>query len=110
MTQLIVTRPLEQAEELIHDLKLATQTSTSFAIQHIPLLSITPISIEPIDFASGRSSIDGIIFISSNAAKYFYQNIHYQDSKTILIAVGKDTALTFSAVSLPTAMSIVFES
>ena len=81
--QIIVTRPLHQAEFLLGELEALKLDSITIA--HLPLLDIVPI-----EFSLPQQSFEKAIFISPNAVNLF---THWEQlSNCDLFAVGKATA------------------
>ena len=88
---LIVTRPVEQASELISHLALVAGEQLN--ISHLPLLEIQPNQTADLT----ASHYDGAIFVSSNAVHHFYQQ--HSPSLKQLVAVGEHTASSIADYS-----------
>jgi uroporphyrinogen-III synthase len=91
LKHIIVTRPAAQAGSLLRRLNELQNNVVNYS--NIPLLDI-----QPLDFEIPVSRLfDGIIFISSHAADYFYKKCDTKESQkfltnAILVAVGDNTA------------------
>jgi len=99
--QLIITRPVDQAESLLK--QLALSVDHSITICQLPLIQILPL-----DFSLARvTDVDGVIFISGNAARYFYADQRLPAkgllvkplSDTPLLAVGNNTSAKVEQLS-----------
>lgn len=88
---LIITRPKGQAKSLMD--KISAVVDGSITLKHCPLLQISPVKFELPDL----KNLNGMIFISSNAAQYFLKNISLPKVK--LLAVGENTAAEVEALS-----------
>ncbi|WP_444996491.1 uroporphyrinogen-III synthase [Aliikangiella sp. IMCC44359] len=102
INQLIITRPVGQAASLLE--KLKQETKNKLPITHLPLIQLSPIAFQAPEF----TQLDGAIFISSNAVRYFYQKASLPPTQ--LIAVGDNTAKclkekTNSAILYPEQMN-----
>ena len=81
--QIIVTRPVHQAESLLRE--LGALNLDSIAIAHLPLIEIVPLAFE-----LPEADFDKAIFISANAVNLFD---HWERlANSALFAVGKATA------------------
>ena len=77
---ILLTRPLEDSSEMIIKFKLL-----GHEVSHLPLLSVTNVDYEMINFSDYR----GIIFTSANAVKFL--EIKKIDKKTLCFCVGSAT-------------------
>lgn len=96
---LVVTRPIGQAEGLLK--ALAKIDKNRLNCLHAPLISIQAVDFTwPIQNPS-QPSFNSVVFISTNAAKFFYQKASLAN-KTRLFAVGNNTAALVEQLSRQT--------
>jgi len=68
VSRLIVTRPLARSDQLYN--QLAALTAGKIECRQLPLISIKPVNFIPPEL----SGLDGIIFISGNAVRHFFDS------------------------------------
>lgn len=91
ISQLIITRPTGQADQLINKIRSVIENqageNSPIAVKHLPLLQIMSLEFD----LPETSNFEAAIFISGNAANYFFSKRQLSDTK--LFAVGENTAL-----------------
>jgi uroporphyrinogen-III synthase len=99
--QLIVTRPENQAVELVEQLKLRLEPEVKVIQQ--ALLKIESIDFTLAEGLAGLNHYNGVIFISRHAAQYFYAALNKQQitdlSQSQLFAVGENSAAYLQSLS-----------